>query len=120
MGAPEHSRLRRSAPLPLRIGTDEVLLLAAEVDLLLDAVAFLRATIDEAARRAGRPSPREVIAQLDELAGLLHSSAVKLTDEPFAPTAEQARLLRQALADLVGYHRTDLPNGLRSLREQLG
>ena|SRR5690348_2900017 len=117
--ASERPRRRRSGPLPLRVGGVEVLLLAAEVDLLLDAVALLRTTVEDAARKAGRPQPQDVDDALAELAELLHSSARTLADEPFEPTADQRRLLNQALADLVGYHRVDLPGGLRTLREHL-
>lgn len=113
----------RSAPLTLRVGPDELILLAKETNMLLDAVDSLAETIERQLERSSRPDDdlvsRAVIEELGELAALLESSATRFSDPPLELTPSQLRHVRQALSDLAGYHRTDLPPGLVDLRARL-
>lgn len=113
----------RSAPLTLRVGTGELILLAKETNMLLDAIDSLAETIERQLEQGPRADddlvPRAVLEELGELAVLLESSATRFSDPALELTPSQLRHVRHALSDLAGYHRTDLPPGLVELRAQL-
>jgi hypothetical protein len=111
-------------PLVLRVAEGEVVLLASDLDLLDRAINFLGVAIERARSGSGPASSDEtvtcgVLAELAALKTLLDSPARRFVDPPLEPTRAQNGLLRQALAELGGYHRIDLPPALRELRSLL-
>jgi hypothetical protein len=82
----------RSGPLVVRVGEDELILLAEDVDTI-------------------------VAGAVEALAVLLESSGTRLNDPPVELDRDRARLMRQILADIEGYQRRELSPVLRDLRQ---
>jgi hypothetical protein len=115
---------RRTRPLAVLIGSDELILLGDDVNALLESVDKLVAATYESLRRSGADGSRvevsqHAIAELESLGEALTTSGARLADPPVEIDHERARLLKKVLADLDGYQRRELTPGLVELRRQL-
>jgi hypothetical protein len=99
---------RRRQSLALRAGEREVVLLPDDVNTLIDG-------IDRSHRPHEPHVSRDVLERVEALRGVLGASTSKLTDPAVEITREDARLLRQVMADISGYQRSDLTRGLIDL-----
>ena len=120
----EPTRARRTRPLAVLIGSDELILLGDDVNALLESVDKLVAATYESLRRSGADDSRvevsqHAIAELEALGEALTTSGARLADPPVEIDHERARLLKKVLADLDGYQRRELTPGLVELRRQL-
>jgi hypothetical protein len=111
---------RRERPLLLRRGTFELVLPADDANLLLDAVDRLVDGMQKASWDEDLPGIAEAlnahVERLHELQQVLLSCSSSLTDPPLKLDRRLARLLRDVLADMRGYQRTDLTADLLELR----
>jgi hypothetical protein len=114
---------RRSRPLPVQVGNVHIVLTAADVNRLTDAISQLAAEMRKSHLQSDQAPTVEALrghlADLDELRGVLASASGSLAGPPFEITREQARLLRTVLADVTGYQRGELTAALRELRQIL-
>jgi len=113
---------RRERPLALQIAGNETILIGSEVDELIGASERLRASIGEHALRRPGKGDEALLATIQGLSALEESLATAAPgplDPPLAIGADEAKLLRRILAELVGYQRGDLSDGLKSLRREL-
>lgn len=108
---------RRSAALPVLVGPVELILLAPEVNALLDGIDSLAEGL--AAEVAQKPGTgEEALALADGYARLretLLTACRTFADPPLELDRGEADRLRGVLADLRGYQRSDLPEGLSRL-----
>jgi len=118
---PAPSREPRTRPLPVLIGGVEVILLAEDVNALLESVDNLVATTYRSLERAGANLEigQKSIDELEELGDALATSGGRLGDPPVEIDGDRSRVLRKVLADIDGYQRRELTPGLRDLRAQL-
>jgi hypothetical protein len=111
----------RSGPLVVRVGEDELILLADDVDTIVAGADKLAAATRQSSKRASSSHARQVAEQviddLEALAVLLESSGTRLNDPPVELNRDRARLMRQILADIEGYQRRELSPVLRDLRQ---
>jgi hypothetical protein len=112
--------LRRERPLPVRAGGAEVILVAADVNLLIDSIERFADGLRESYLNPERPGRAEVLrAQVDELQSLqeaLATACSSLADPPLVIDTDRVGLLRKVLAEVTGYQRGELTAGLRALR----
>jgi hypothetical protein len=105
----------------VRVGEDELILLADDVDTIIAGADKLAAATRESSKRArsshARQVAEQVIDDLEALAVLLESSGTRLNDPPVELDRDRARLMRQILADIEGYQRRELSPVLRDLRQ---
>jgi len=115
------SAIRTTGPLVLRIGRREVILLAGDVRLLLDAADVLADAIaNEADRAHGRwDASAHAVAELDALKGALTRAPGGVLAPAVEVDAAAARLLQRVTADMAGYQRSELTPGLHDLRHAL-
>jgi hypothetical protein len=110
---------RRRQSLALRAGEREVVLLPDDVNTLIDGIDRLVDAVNARIDRSHRPHEphvsRDVLERVEALRGVLGASTSKLTDPAVEITREDARLLRQVMADISGYQRSDLTRGLIDL-----
>ena len=110
-------------PLALQVGDGELLLVASDVNVLLDAIERLAEGMREAFLHHQQPGVLEALltrsAELESLQDALATPARSLADPPLEITRVRARLLREVLADITGYQRGELTPGLRDLRRVL-
>lgn len=113
----------RSRPLALQIGSNEVLLLAGDVNALVTGTTALIDGMERSHRDSDQPGIADTLqthlAELEALRGILATAAGSLADPPLELTQQQANNLRQVLADLAGYQRGNLTQALRELRHAL-
>lgn len=117
---PTDSTAPRRGPLVVRVGDDELILLADDVNAIVAGAGNLADATRESSKRAGSVHAREVAEQviegLEELKVLLASSGTRLNDPPVDLDRDRARLMRQVLVDIEGYQRRELSPALRDLR----
>jgi len=110
-------------PLALQVGDGELLLVASDVNVLLDAIERLAEGMRESFLHHQQPGVLEALltrsAELESLQDALATPARSLADPPLEITRVRARLLREVLADITGYQRGELTPGLRDLRRVL-
>jgi hypothetical protein len=110
-------------PLVLQVGDGEIVLVASDVSVLLDAIERLADGMRESFLHHQQPGVLEALraqaAQLESLRDALATPNRSLLDPPLEVTHDRARLLREVLADITGYQRGDLTPGLRDLRRLL-
>jgi hypothetical protein len=110
-------------PLALLVGDGEFLLVASDVNVLLDAIERLAEGMREAFLHHQQPGVLDALktrsAELESLQVALATPARSLADPPLEITRMHARLLREVLADITGYQRGELTPGLRDLRRVL-
>ena len=110
-------------PLALQVGDGELLLVASDVNVLLDAIERLAEGMRESCLYHQQPGVLEALltrsAELESLQDALATPARSLADPPLEITRVRARLLREVLADITGYQRGELTPGLRDLRRVL-
>jgi hypothetical protein len=118
---PAPSREPRTRPLPVRVGAVEVILLAEDVNALLESVDNLVASTYKSLEKAGATHEigRRSIDELEELGERLATSGGRFGDPPLEIDNDGSRLLRKVLADIDGYQRRELTPGLRELRALL-
>lgn len=113
----------RTRPLPLLVGEDEVILLADDVNQLVESADKLVAATYESLKRAGgehsHDASQKAIDELEAIREALTSGGLRFDDPPVEVDRDRARVLRQLLADIDGYQRRELTPGLRDLRRQL-
>jgi hypothetical protein len=107
----------RTSPLALRAGEHEVVLLPADVNALIDGMDRLVASVAQSAGggRGASGVSLQAVENIGTLRTLLDSSTSRLTDPPVELDRDAARVLRQVMADLSGYQKSDLTRGLRDL-----
>jgi len=108
----------RTSPLALRAGEQEVVLLPADVNTLIDGMDRLVASVAQSAgggRRGASGVSLQAVENIGALRALLDTSTSRLTDPPVEITRDAGRVLRQVMADLSGYQKADLTRGLREL-----
>jgi hypothetical protein len=114
---------RRTKPLPVRIGSVNLILVAADVNLLIEAAERLAQGMQQTHEREGHAGTAESLrlhlAELESLQEALASACGSLADPPLEISRERARLLRQVMADVTGYQRGELTVPLRELRQIL-
>jgi hypothetical protein len=121
--SPRATSGRRERPLLLRRGTLELVLPADDTNLLLDAVDRLVDGMQKS--RWDEDLPGIAVAlnahvdRLHDLQDVLLGSSSSLTDPPLKLDRRLSRLLRDVLADMRGYQRTDLTAGLLELRRMV-
>ena len=117
---PAPTREPRTRPLPVLVGGVEVILLAEDVNALLESVDNLVASTHKSLERAGATHLHEIaqrsIDELEELGDQLATSGGRLGDPPLEIDNDRTRVLRKVLADIDGYQRRELTPGLRELR----
>jgi hypothetical protein len=117
------SGARRTKPLSVRIGSINLILVAADVNLLIEAAGRLAEGMRQTHEREGPATTAESLrlhlAELESLREVLANAAGSPADPPLAITRERARLLRQVMADVTGYQRGELTVSLRELRQIL-
>jgi hypothetical protein len=111
-------------PLALDVGDEEVILVASDVDALLDAITRIAEGMRESfLQHRHQAGVLEVLraraAELEALWDALAAPTRSLVDPPLEVTRDRARLLREVLADITGYQRGELTPGLRELRRLL-
>ena len=110
-------------PLALQVGDGELLLVASDVNVLLDAIERLAEGMRESCLHHQQPGVLEALltrsAELESLQDALATPARSLADPPLEITRVRARLLREVLAEITGYQRGELTPGLRDLRRVL-
>ena len=110
-------------PLALQVGDGELILVASDVNVLLDAIERLAEGMRESCLYHQQPGVLEALltrsAELESLQDALATPARSLADPPLEITRVRARLLREVLADITGYQRGELTPGLRDLRRVL-
>jgi hypothetical protein len=118
---PAPSREPRSRPLPVLVGGVEVILLAEDVNALLQSVDNLVASTYKSLERAGASLEvgQRSIDELEELGRELATSGGRLGDPPLEIDRDSSRVMRKVLADIDGYQRRELTPGLRELRALL-
>jgi hypothetical protein len=92
---------RRARPLPLQVSGGEVVLLAAEANLLIDAVGRLIAAIRRQRRPVRNVTAKTIEAQVAELEALqqmLAAACGSLADRPLEISGDRARFVREALS----------------------
>jgi hypothetical protein len=114
---------RRERPLLLRRGMFELVLPAADTNLVLDGVDRLVAGMQKGRWDEDLPGIAEAldahVERLHDLRDLLLRSSSSLTDPPLKLDGRIARLLRDVLADMRGYQRSNLTPELIELRRML-
>jgi len=117
---PAPTREPRTRPLPVLVGGVEVILLAEDVNALLESVDNLVASTRKSLERAGATHIHEIaqrsIDELEELGDQLATSGGRFGDPPLEIDGDGSRVLRKVLADIDGYQRRELTPGLRELR----
>jgi hypothetical protein len=117
---PAPAREPRTRPLPVLVGGNEVILLAEEVNALIESVDKLVASTYESIERAGQRHLHEIaqrsIDELEALADVLTGYGGRFGDPPLELDGDRSRVLRKVLADFDGYQRRELTAGLRELR----
>jgi hypothetical protein len=120
---PAPTREPRARPLPVLVGGVEVILLAEDVNVLLESVDNLVASTHKSLERAGATRLHEVaqrsIDELEELGDRLATAGGRLGDPPLEIDQDRSRVMRKVLADIDGYQRRELTPGLRELRTLL-
>jgi hypothetical protein len=118
---PAPSREPRTRPLPVLVGGTEVILLAEDVNALLQSVDNLVASTYKSLERAGASLEigQRSIDELEELGEQLATSGGRLGDPPLEIDGDGSRVMRKVLADIDGYQRRELTPGLRELRTLL-
>ena len=111
-------------PLALQVADGELMLVASDVNVLLDAIERLAEGMRESfLHHHHQPGVLEALqtrsAELESLLYALATPARSLADPPLEITSVRARLLREVLADITGYQRGELTPGLRELRRVL-
>ena len=110
-------------PLALQVADGELMLVASDVNVLLDAIERLAEGMRESFLQHHQPGVAEALetrsAELASLQEALATPARSLADPPLEITRVRARLLREVLADITGYQRGELTPGLRDLRRVL-
>jgi len=96
-----------------------VVLLPDDVNTLIDGIDRLVDAVSAGIDRSHRPHQphvsRHMLERVEMLRGVLGASTSKLTDPAVEIPREDARLLRQVMADISGYQRNDLTRGLIEL-----
>jgi hypothetical protein len=114
---------RRDRPLLLKRGSLELVLPAADANMLLDAIDRLVAGMRNGRWEDEQPGVVEAldahIGRLYELADLLVRASSSLVEPPLKIDRRVGRLLRDVLADMRGYQRLDLTTPLQDLRRML-
>jgi hypothetical protein len=107
--------------LPLRVGDGEVILLADDVNQLVESADKLVAATYESLKRAGgeHEVSQKAIDELESISEVLTTEGLGFGDPPVDVDRDRARILRQLLADIDGYQRRELTPGLLDLRRQL-
>jgi len=120
---PAPTREPRTRPLPVLVDGVEVILLAEDVNVLLESVDNLVASTHKSLERAGATQLHEVaqrsIDELEELGDRLATAGGRLGDPPLEIDQDGSRVMRKVLADIDGYQRRELTPGLRELRTRL-
>lgn len=118
---PAPTREPRSRPLPVLVGGVEVILLAEDVNALLESVDNLVASTHKSLERAGASLEigQRSIDELEDLGNRLSTSGGRLGDPPLELDGDRSRVMRKVLADIDGYQRRELTPGLRELRALL-
>jgi hypothetical protein len=118
---PAPTREPRKGPLPVRVGDVEVILLAEDVNALLESVDNLVASTYKSLEKAGATHEigQRSIDELEELGNRLATSGGRFGDPPLEIDNDSSRVLRKVLADIDGYQRRELTPGLRELRALL-
>jgi hypothetical protein len=110
-------------PLALQVGDGEIVLVASDVSVLLDAIERLGDGMRESFLHHRQPGVLDALhaqaEQLESLQDALTTPNRSLAHPPLEVTRDRARLLREVLADITGYQRGDLTPGLRDLRRLL-
>jgi hypothetical protein len=117
----EATRSPRTRPLPLRVGDGEVILLADDVNQLVESADKLVAATYESLKRSGAEHDvsQKAIDELESISEVLTTEGLRFGDPPVEVDRDRARVLRQLLADIDGYQRRELTPGLLDLRRQL-
>jgi hypothetical protein len=114
---------RRERPLLLRRGTFELVLPADDANMLLDAIDRLIEGMQKSRWDEDLPGVVEAlnahVERLHDLQEVLISSSSSLAGPPLKLERRIARLLRDVIADMRGYQRIDLTEGLIELRRML-
>ena len=117
---PAPTREPRTRPLPVLVDDEEVILLADDVNALIESADKLVASTHASLERAGQRHLHEVaqrsLDELEELTELLSTAALRFGDPPLELDADRTRVLRKVLADISGYQRRELTPGLQELR----
>ena len=118
---PETTRELRTRPLPLRVGDGEVILLADDVNQLVESADKLVAATYESLKRTSGQNEvsQKAIEELESMSEVLTTAGLRFGDPPVEVDRDRARVLRQLLADIDGYQRRELTPGLRDLRQRL-
>ena len=107
----------------MRRGSYELVLPAGDTNLLLDAIDRLVEGMQKSRWDEHLPGVTEAlnahVQRLHDLQDLLVSSSSSLGGSPLRLERRIARLLRDVIADMRGYQRTDLTAGLLELRRML-
>ena len=112
----------RDRPLTLALDGRYVVVLADDVNLLIDAAEQLLAGMAEQVTQ-GRASAASVtyeqVASLDSFIDSLATAALTLADPPLEIPAPDRTIVRRLLAEIRGYQRGELTPGLQELRNEL-
>jgi hypothetical protein len=114
---------RRERPLLMRRGAFELVLPAADANMLLDAIDRLIEGMQKSRWDEDLPGVLEAlnahVDRLHDLQEVLVGSSTSLAGPPLKLERRIARLLRDVIADMRGYQRMDLTAGLIELRRML-
>jgi hypothetical protein len=113
---------RRRGPLSLLVGGRTVTLLAANANILIDALERGAAALRRDLERLSHEQPQSLpLAEehLDAHAALIHTLSTvrsRLIDPPIELGSTEVQLLRTVFAEMVGYQRQQLTSDLEQLK----
>ena len=112
---------RRTSPLALRAAGADFVVMANEVNVLLEATDVMSHALEEDIARHPESASvsRPVLESYKALRLALLTGSPSFADPPLVLDDETSRRLRSVLVDVGGYQRGELASALRQLRDAL-
>jgi hypothetical protein len=113
---------RRRGPISLLVGRRTVTLLAADTNVLIEALEQAASALTRDLARVSREQPQSLalaqrrVEELRRLVTVLATAPSRLMDPPLAIGTADVQLLRTAFAEIVGYQKQQLTPDLEELK----
>ena len=113
---------RRRGPISLLVGRRTVTLLAADTNVLIEALEHAASALTRDLERVSREQPQSLalaqrrVEELRRLVTVLATAPSRLMDPPLPIGTGDAQLLRAAFGEIIGYQKQQLTPDLEELK----